>query len=956
MANDQKIEARLKALRSWAQDVKARGFIPPSESDLEQIAAGGKIPENGENSGLTGAWKGAIGTLLRQVTFNISMPHKQLGPEFDNPENPSAIPAATNAAPLKGESVSQENQGQAVPGQAAQGLAAPGQSAQGQQGGATLVSRRLELLRKWRAHALEIDTPFASALRDRNLNALANSEPEIEVIKAQLPGNTQVFAPELLNLLLSVSVNPEPASGSHASPLGSQSGAEQSSRPFREAQPAQQSFPDSRRTARDQAATSAPGQMPSGNYQSNPAPQADAAGRPTGQHVAAPPTSSIPAPPLQRPAHDEPVQAKMPTTAPPQQQTQQHQTQQHQASQQQSPHVARPSQPHQPPQPQREPQAEQRSQASASNVNAGNLTTGNGGAQTAPLSIDPGSFAAYNFIPANIAVAEARQNKLANGSLRYSWEASQEPGDFKVYRVVSGDNMVPYTPDQANLVDITTETSAQDTREFSTAVRHVQIWCHAGKDLDDAVGSQPWLHASIDLVAEVPHIDIREDEGRVIGQWTVLDGTLKVHIYRIPIAQALGVNADQQYRILSDANNLGGFVDTGAVRGASYIYQVFAEATVNGVQRLSPPKIVQLTVSSILLPVEDLEVRLQPEQEDGLVLCDLRWSTPPGGRVDIYRTQTPPTPGIELKALEEAALSQGGLNLQLRMAHPIEKVGEKSTMMGVPWPVDWTRAYFTPVTVLDGRAHVGTSRVSSRPTRIRNAKIVERVDSQILTFEWPDGADAVMVYQAAVGQGAEAAMGGQPLEITHSRYNQRGGLYFERLLPADGCELHLVPVSFEAGNRVNGTVTSIRYNWILRVSYWVAARRNRMSGKLNGFAVQVRAHQEVGGLPQFVLVHNPERLPLTAADGIALNMVRETDNSPQGIRAFSPESRPADVPQDTWITDPASWERDVSSPSGFVRLFANLDPERAQQLALLDPDVNELRLGTNGGWARFGGR
>ncbi|MDD0859584.1 hypothetical protein NHF46_21500 [Arthrobacter alpinus] len=80
-------------------------------------------------------------------------------------------------------------------------------------------------------------------------------------------------------------------------------------------------------------------------------------------------------------------------------------------------------------------------------------------------------------------------------------------------------------------------------------------------------------------------------------------------------------------------------------------------------------------------------------------------------------------------------------------------------MVNVPWPMEWTRTYFTPVTVLDGRAHVGPSSVSTRPTRIRNAKVVERVDSQILTFEWPEGADAVMVYTGATGHGPDAAMG-----------------------------------------------------------------------------------------------------------------------------------------------------------------------------------------------------
>ncbi|MDD0859585.1 hypothetical protein NHF46_21505 [Arthrobacter alpinus] len=87
---------------------------------------------------------------------------------------------------------------------------------------------------------------------------------------------------------------------------------------------------------------------------------------------------------------------------------------------------------------------------------------------------------------------------------------------------------------------------------------------------------------------------------------------------------------------------MGGFVDAEAQRGASYVYQVFTEATVQELNRLSAPVVVRMSVSAVLVQVEDLSVTVKAEDDNDTVLVDLTWSIPPGGRVDIYRTATRP--------------------------------------------------------------------------------------------------------------------------------------------------------------------------------------------------------------------------------------------------------------------------------------------------------------------------
>lgn len=866
MTIDQKYEARLSALRLWARDVAARGFIAPSENDLAAIAIAKSIDAPGVNADIVHAWQGAIRTLLKQVAFNIVDPHRQLGSEYDSPESNAAVPtqpgqaaAAPAAAPsgapahalaqvrATAGSRTEERVGQDARGQPP---VEPSKDATAPAVESSLVEQSIELLKEWRTQAVDDARPFASQLKDRDLRNVANGKRDLPAVQSQLPGVAQGFAQELVELL--ATINPllaEPAAP--AADLAVPEHATHSS-----ADPA----PPTRRAARTAASGVAPAQVPVAAQPARTAAKAGVAADPVG-------------------------------------------------------HAA-----------------------------------GEG--------IDASLFAAYDFISSGVMPETIKATKTLDGSRRYSWEPGAAEGAVKIYRLISGDETAPYTPDQADVIAITTEPHALDARAFSTAVRYVQVWCHTGRDRLDAMTSQPSLHATMEVVAEVPAVDIREDEGRIIGQWTALPGTQKVQIFRIPANRAAFSSGDPAYRIHADGTNLGGFVDAQAERGAAYVYQVHAEAAVYEQTLLSAPAVVPITVSAVLLPVEDLTVSVNADEDTDTVLVDLRWKIPPGGRVDIYRTATPPPAGIELKPLEEAILDQGGLRPEFRLAHPIEPADGTAAMLNVPWPVQWTRTYFTPVTVLDGRAHVGASRVSTRPTRIRNAKVVERVDSQILTFEWPDGADAVMVYRGVTGQGPENALAGQPLEISHSAYNQRGGMYFPATLPAEGCDLHLVPVSFEAGNRVAGSVTTVNYPWIMRVGYRVAPRKAKFTGKLTGLTVVVDSRTPNAALTGFVLVYNHERLPLTAADGQALNMMRDMDGADPATRVFNPHNRTAQDPPDTWKTDPETWNSEVRSGAGYVRLFPHVPLDVLKQMAVLDPGVKELSLNSRGnpGWGLFGGR
>jgi hypothetical protein len=105
-------------------------------------------------------------------------------------------------------------------------------------------------------------------------------------------------------------------------------------------------------------------------------------------------------------------------------------------------------------------------------------------------------------------------------------------------------------------------------------------------------------------------------------------------------------------------------------------------------------------------------------------------------------------------------------------------------------------------------------------------------------------------------------------------------------------------------------------------------------------ALRIRAEQDASGSPPFVLVNNSDRLPLSISDGIAVNMSRPTAD---GVRpsGWSKEFQWSAL---TASGDSEVWLGDLRGLRGWIRLFANLPPQRLQLLALLDPSVDRLRL------------
>lgn len=523
-----------------------------------------------------------------------------------------------------------------------------------------------------------------------------------------------------------------------------------------------------------------------------------------------------------------------------------------------------------------------------------------------------------------------------DGGHRVAWEAlPTEPGTVVLYRVVAGETHRAYKPEAGRLVGVTRGVFVVDTAAPASAVRYLQVWAHIGSSDRDAAQRQPILVAEGHLLSPVDGFVVIEDDGAVIGQWSAWPGVVRVRVLRIPLDGRGPVVNDPRHRILSDQPNLGGFVDRGPQRGHRYLYRAICEVAVDGHTRLSPAAQAEVLVKAVLEPVADLGVDTHGDGDDRHF--DLTWTPPAIGTVVMYRTQTRPRAGIERTPLSIGALEvSGGLSDSDRLVHPVV-AGEagRHSMTKVSWPRGWVRAYFTPVTVHDGRVQVGHTVIATRPLpALTDVYVVERCTEQVVTFPWPDGAASVAVYVSAAQVPAEHAIEQRPVaEISRSQYDRDGGLHLADQLPELGCSVHVVAVAYTAGERKVGIPVTVDYPGLLRIQYTVDVRHAPEGGV--HLAIRLASQIELATAPPFIVVHNEHRLPLSARDGQPLEVRGSGDPQP-GARNFQPRSLRREWSQ--------PWLVDVTGRTGFVRVFADVRPEKARTIALLDPPIEQIAL------------
>lgn len=510
-----------------------------------------------------------------------------------------------------------------------------------------------------------------------------------------------------------------------------------------------------------------------------------------------------------------------------------------------------------------------------------------------------------------------------DGSLQIGWHDPGGDAGCCLYRVVTSEEGRPYSPDQADLVTVTAGTGVTDDRPFTGPVRYVQIWGNRGPSEADARRAQPELVAEGVAVSPPHGVTLSEDHGVVSGTWQTLPaGIERVEVQRVPEQEAARRRGYLPHCLIAELEpERLGFQDTGCEPGRTYEYRIFTVAVVDGNETMGMVS-RRIHLAARLVQITDL--RATSRREGNRTVVDLEWTTPHHNEVRIYRTQSPADAGSADRAIPEEALGAARLPDSARLTQAVRAEDGRGYLDRVAWPQDWPMVYFTPVCLEGGQARIGPSQVLTRVGAVRDVRLVQHVDWQLLTLDWPDGAAQVQVFVTPVGVPIDD-VASPSAQLSRARYEAQGGLRLHGTLPAGGCDLHILPASFHSGQIVRGEDLTVTYGGLCRLWYRFTTEASGRGGFIFGRShevLQIQTDRQPPVALGLALVYHQQRLPLDGNDGHQIL------------------AAPAPPALGRWATVGRVHRK---PGTGYFRLFAVPTAEVSTDLAVLDPPLGTLR-------------
>lgn len=508
--------------------------------------------------------------------------------------------------------------------------------------------------------------------------------------------------------------------------------------------------------------------------------------------------------------------------------------------------------------------------------------------------------------------------------VRLQWSPAPEPAPVTLYRIVqSPDSWPTGAPELASPVGVTHAVAGSVPLRPRGQVTYVAVWAYQGRSALEASQSHPVLIGASEVVWPPNHFTVNVTADKAVAaQWRVPEGS-RVEVQRFPTG--VPVAYDQARMLPPDAVTSGGFVDREPPLGEEIVYAAFAVADLpSGGSATSSPVTARISITPEAEPVR-LDVKRSETTPGGY---DLTWIPPRHGRVVLFATEERPPQGLENEARTREIIEGQGLTPERRITYPADDLGGIQSIRGFVVDASWVRAHFVAVHwVSDDLVWVGPPVSMVTPHPPEWAKVIERVDAQVLTFPWPEGVSIVEAYQGPRGAGIDPTKNQPIAQLTRDDYDKTGGMRITRTLPSNGCALHLFGVVYLDGAPVHSPPVSIDYEGITRLRYQlVPMGPNQQEVPPNVapafYRLFAAVDDELHAAP-IVLVGNQGRLPLEPNDGEMIH---------QNVVSLTPG-------QYVFIADVPVGRRPM-----FVRLFINRPAAETGTVAVLDPRLQSLRM------------
>lgn len=428
-----------------------------------------------------------------------------------------------------------------------------------------------------------------------------------------------------------------------------------------------------------------------------------------------------------------------------------------------------------------------------------------------------------------------------------------EPDEQVLYRVVAEDKVMNASPDDGETLQITQGTAYRDDNPGASGLRHYAIWAYKGHDLAEIAMAQPVFMGEVAVVYPPSNVKVSTIQGAIQVSWDLLPGHSNAVVY------ACKDNAKDplstQYEQMVDDSGRKATIPVQEA-GQTMIISLQGQAEFRGDSVQSNDKLAVQRSIKLASELEKMElVGCERSVVNGHDHITVRWTSPKTGEVKIYFTPTAPPAEFRTRAVTKTYVEDALASAISETRGATEAGSEQSTT--VPWPSEWYEVYVTPVNFNEADAWVGESKVLQRVQSIGEdqCRLIERVDSQLITFDWPKGAKAV-----------EYSTNREQDQIREEDYDLQGGIRLH--LDQHGDTVRLRPYAIFAGKRTEGEERVIPYGGLRAVTYdfefdpqqgtaavylWSIG-----NGDKRPFSCQV--------------VYRADRLPLYAEDGEALDI------------------------------------------------------------------------------------
>ena len=541
------------------------------------------------------------------------------------------------------------------------------------------------------------------------------------------------------------------------------------------------------------------------------------------------------------------------------------------------------------------------------------------------------------------------------------WDPIDVPDDQVVLYLLVGDDFEQEpSPENGHELVVTRGTAFRETINEDAGMRHYMVWAYVTPEdaLLDLLKVQPVFVGESAIALPPSDLKVVESDGVVTGTWTPKRGHANVMVYVRQSSDRRPLDSPENR--LRDKVDARGFSYTVPVRGVTYDFQLFPEIVFRGnTMRGVGGEVRQLTISANIQQIELLEASLMVREEgtrgSGNDTILLSYIHPPTGEVKIYLTKTEPAPDLIGQEVDSSYLDDDDALGNTEWSKSYEGDPGEEMIKELSWPAGWSQVYCVPVNVVGEKSMVGEPKQIRRVESIKDFDLIQRVDSQLITFDWPSGAQMVEVRQEQKPM----------LELTEDDYRRQGGIRLH-LNPLHD-KVTLLPKAIHEGRYTKADhATSKDYPGLKLYAYKIEVPQEPGEGVLPKLWIWREDLEDRNQAPRFSLVYRSDRLPLYNEDGeevIRCALSNDQRGAPGEPAPFlNPDTLAHGFDKakswgEYWLIDLPS-EGPNAKTSGFIRLFIQPDSddaatEKGASRVLIDDEaIDSLNL-DDGKWSAY---